>query len=91
MLAIELGYLPLALAQAAAVIAARHLTYPVYLDRLRAYPAEKYLPAARGEPYPRGVAEAIGLSIDTLTAADLRPRPVPRGTVGRLAAVARTA
>ena len=69
-LAIELGCLPLALAQAAAVIAARRLTYSVYLDRLRAYPAGKYLPAARGEPYPRGVAEAIGLSIDTVTAAD---------------------
>jgi tetratricopeptide (TPR) repeat protein len=71
LLAIELGCLPLALAQAAAVIAARHLTYPVYLGRLRAYPAERYLPAARGEPYPRGVAEAIGLSLDTLAAADL--------------------
>jgi tetratricopeptide (TPR) repeat protein len=68
LLATELGCLPLALAQAAAVIAARRLTYPVYLDRLRAYPAEKYLPAARGEPYPRGVAEAISLSIDSVAA-----------------------
>lgn len=66
----ELGHLPLALSQAAAVIAARHLTYPVYLARLRSYPAQKYLPPARGEPYPRGAAEAIGLSIDTVTAAD---------------------
>ena len=96
-LATELGSLPLALAQAAAVIAARHLTYPVYLDRLRAYPAERYLPAARGEPYPRGVAEAIGLSIDTVTAAGWRrhgaasrPRaPVPRAAVGHLPALAR--
>jgi hypothetical protein len=69
-LAIELGYLPLALSQAAAVIATRHLSYRVYLDRLRSYPAEKYLPAAKGEPYPRGVAEAIALSIDTATATD---------------------
>jgi len=69
-LATELGCLPLALAQAAAVIAARRLTYPVYLDRLRAYPADKYLPPAKGEPYPRGVAEAIGLSIDAVAAAD---------------------
>jgi tetratricopeptide (TPR) repeat protein len=68
-LAIELGYLPLALSQAAAVIATQHLTYPVYLSRLRAYPAGKYLPPAKGEPYPRGVAEAIALSIDTVTAA----------------------
>ncbi len=69
-LARELGHLPLALSQAAAVIAARHLTYPVYVGRLRSYPAQKYLPPARGEPYPRGAAEAIGLSIDTVTAAD---------------------
>jgi hypothetical protein len=69
-LAGELGYLPLALSQATAVIAARHLTYPVYLDRLRSYPVKKYLPAARGEPYPSGVAEAIALSIDTITAID---------------------
>ena len=61
-LAEELGHLPLALAQAAAVIAAQHLTYPTYLDRLRAYPTEKYLTRAKGDPYPRGVAEAIGLS-----------------------------
>ena len=53
----------------AAVIATQHLTYPVYLSRLRAYPAGKYLPPAKGEPYPRGVAEAIALSIDTVTAA----------------------
>jgi len=69
-LAEELGQLPLALAQAAAVIAAQHLTYPVYLDRLRAYPTEKYLTRAKGDPYPRGVAEAIGLSVDAVTSAD---------------------
>ena len=69
-LAEELGHLPLALAQAAAVIAAQHLTYPVYLARLRAYPTEKYLTRAKGDPYPRGVAEAIGLSVDAVTSAD---------------------
>ena len=37
-LAAELGYLPLALAQAAAVIAAQHLAYGTYLERLRALP-----------------------------------------------------
>ena len=35
LLAAELGRLPLALAQAAAVIAAQHLDYPTYLQRLR--------------------------------------------------------
>ena len=36
--AAELGYLPLALAQAAAVIAGQHLGYGTYLERLRALP-----------------------------------------------------
>jgi NB-ARC domain/RIP homotypic interaction motif len=53
----EVGHLPLALAQAAAVIKAQRLTYPVYLARLRAYPTGRYLPAAKGDGYPRGVAE----------------------------------
>ena len=70
LLAAELGHLPLALAQAAAVIRARHLGYQVYLTRLRAYPAQQYLPPVKGDPYPRGVAESILLSIDAVTAAD---------------------
>ncbi len=77
-LAGELGQLPLALAQAAAVIAAQHLGYQVYLDRLRAYPTGKYLARAKGDPYPRGVAEAIGLSVDTVTSAE------PTGLTGHL-------
>ena len=79
-LAGELGQLPLALAQAASVIAAQRLTYPVYLGRLRAYPAEKYLPRAKGGAYPRGVAEAIGLSIDAVTAAG--PTGIAGGPTG---------
>ena len=43
LLAGELGRLPLALAQAAAVIAAQHLDYPAYLARLRAKPVEELL------------------------------------------------
>jgi tetratricopeptide (TPR) repeat protein len=66
----ELGHLPLALAQAAAVIRTRHLSYEIYLTRLRAYPVQRYLPATKADPYPRGVAEAILLSIDTVVAAD---------------------
>ena len=38
-LAEELGWLPLALAQAAAVIASQYLPYATYLDRLRRLPA----------------------------------------------------
>lgn len=69
-LADEVDHLPLALAQAAAVIVARRLSYLTYLDRLRSYPAERYLPPAKGGNYPRGVAEAILLSIDTVIATD---------------------
>ena len=60
----ELGFLPLALAQAAAVIAAQHLDYPTYLARLRTVPVQDYLKRATGEPYPHGVAEAIVLALD---------------------------
>jgi tetratricopeptide (TPR) repeat protein len=70
LLAAELGGLPLALGQAAAVIRSWHLSYPVYLTRLRSYPASRYLPPAKGEQYPRGVAEAILLSIDAVAADD---------------------
>jgi hypothetical protein len=35
------------------------------------------LPAARGEPYPQGVAGAIALSIDTVTSADPAARTTP--------------
>jgi hypothetical protein len=80
-LASEVGHLPLALAQAAAVIRVQRLTYPVYLTRLRDYPTQKYLPPAKGAMYPRGVAEAISLSIDAVTTAD------PTGLCGDLLAV----
>ncbi len=69
-LAAEVGHLPLALAQAAAVIAAQRLSYLTYLDRLRSYPTQRYLHPAKGDPYPRGVAEAILLSIDAVTATE---------------------
>ena len=64
--AAELGYLPLALAQAAAVIARQHLGYQTYLDRLRALPSGEYLE----QPYLHGVAEAVLLSLDMIRAAD---------------------
>jgi tetratricopeptide (TPR) repeat protein len=60
----ELGWLPLALAQAAAVVAIDHLDYLAYLTRLRAYPAHKYLSRAKGEPYPHGTAQTITLALD---------------------------
>ena len=53
------GFLPLALAQAAAVIAAQHLDYPAYLARLRAVPVQDLLKRATGDPYTHSAAEAM--------------------------------
>jgi hypothetical protein len=66
----ELGYLPLALAQAAAVIAGQHLRYDTYLARLRALPVRELLQAEKGGQYPRGVAAAVLLSLEGVRADD---------------------
>lgn len=58
----ELGYLPLALAQAAAVVTSRRLTYPDYLSRLRAFPVTDYLPRTQTDPYPDAMTSAILLA-----------------------------
>ena len=68
--AAELGYLPLALAQAAAVIAAQHLAYRTYLDRLRAMPVGELLRPVEAGQYPRGVAAAVLLSLEGVRAGD---------------------
>ncbi len=68
--AAELGHLPLALAQAASVITAQDLAYGTYLERLRTLPVDQYLVGEDVEPYPRGVAEAVLLSLETVWAAD---------------------
>jgi tetratricopeptide (TPR) repeat protein len=64
--AAELGYLPLALAQAAAVIAGQYLSHQTYLERLRALPVGDYLTRERGQPYPHGVAETVLLSLEAV-------------------------
>lgn len=69
-LAEELGYLPLALAQAAAVVAAQRLPYSTYLKRLRSISIDRYLIPRQGEPYPRGVAESVVLSVEAVASAD---------------------
>jgi hypothetical protein len=69
-LARELGYLPLALAQAAGVIAAQDLAYWTYLGQLRAVPVSARLTREAGQPYPAGVAGAIMLSLDSVRAGD---------------------
>jgi hypothetical protein len=69
-LAKELGCLPLALAQASAVIRGQHLPYETYLERLRALPVGDYLTRRAGQPYTHGVAEAVLLSLQAVQAAD---------------------
>ena len=70
LLAGELGRLPLALAQAAAVIAAQHLDYPAYLARLRAKPVEELLLRESAGRYPHGLAAAVLLALDAVRAGD---------------------
>ena len=68
--AAELGHLPLALAQAAAVIAGHRLAYGAYLDRLRTLPVQEHLTRQEGQAYPHGVAGAVLLSLQAVWAAD---------------------
>jgi len=71
--AAELGHLPLALDQAAAVIAGQHLGYAAYLAKLRALPVEDYLVRnedGEEQPHPPGVARAVLLSLEAARAAD---------------------
>jgi tetratricopeptide (TPR) repeat protein len=71
--AAELEHLPLALDQAAAVIAGQHLAYETYLAKLRALPVEDYLVRnddGGEQPYPRGVAGAVLLSRGAARASD---------------------
>jgi tetratricopeptide (TPR) repeat protein len=75
--AVELGDLPLALAQAAAVLSGQRLSYPDYLERLRAIPAGRVLRGISGI-YPKGVAAAL---LDSVRAAE---GGAPDGLAGRL-------
>lgn len=70
LVAAELGHLPLALAQAAAVIAGQRLGYGTYLGRLRAMSAGELLRAEEAGQYPRGVAAAVLLSVEDVHAHD---------------------
>ena len=77
-LAAELGFLPLGMAQAAALIAREHLGYRTYLGRLRALPLADYLGRVEGDAYPYKTAEAIVLSLRSVEEAD------PSGWCARL-------
>jgi transcriptional regulator with XRE-family HTH domain/tetratricopeptide (TPR) repeat protein len=63
----ELGHLPLALAQAAAVIDGQRLNYGTYRERLHAMTVADYLPTVPGDPYPHSAAQAILLSAAGIT------------------------
>jgi tetratricopeptide (TPR) repeat protein len=77
-LAEELGFLPLGLAQAAAVIAREHLGYGTYLGRLGEQLVEDYMRRVEGDAYPYRLAEAIVLSLRAVEAGD------PSGRCARL-------
>jgi tetratricopeptide (TPR) repeat protein len=74
-LAAELGRLPLALAQAAAVIARQRLGYATYLDRLRMLSVGEYLRRVEADPYPRGAAAAVLLSVESAGARERSALP----------------
>ncbi|MER5933920.1 tetratricopeptide repeat protein [Streptomyces sp. NPDC002054] len=92
-LAEELGRLPLALAQVAAVIRSSALGYTTVLARLRATPVDRLLLPHSGDPYPRGAAQATLMGVEDVEAADalagvlagllavLSPGGVPRDVV----------
>jgi hypothetical protein len=86
----HLGQLPLALAQAAAVIGPgrRYPTYQTYLDRLAHVDVGELLPRASGDPYPHGAAEAVLLALDDLNTAD--PGGPARRLLDHLAVLAPT-
>jgi hypothetical protein len=65
-LAADLGYLPLALSQAAAVLVGQNLDYATYRTRLASVQVSEYLTHVEGDSYPLGVAEAITLSMTAI-------------------------
>ena len=71
-IAAELGHLPLALDQAATMIAGQHLGYEPYLAKLRALPKDDLIRKEDGQEqsYPPGVAAAVLLSLEAVRAAD---------------------
>jgi tetratricopeptide (TPR) repeat protein len=73
--AVQLGYLPLALDQAAGMIAKQHMGYAAYLAKLRALSAEDHLIREDEEedeeqPSPPGAAEAVLLAMEAASYAD---------------------
>ncbi len=63
----ELGYLPLALAQAAARISRNDRDFETYLRRYYSLPVSQLLKACPGDTYPHGTVEAILLAVEPFT------------------------
>jgi tetratricopeptide (TPR) repeat protein len=84
-IAAELGYLPLALAQAAAALSNQRLSWQEYLERLRTVPTGHVLRGIRGL-YPKGVAAALLDSVRTAEADETGTtgNGAADGTTGRL-------
>ncbi|WP_112267948.1 FxSxx-COOH system tetratricopeptide repeat protein [Lentzea terrae] len=70
-LAVEVGCLPLALAQAAARIRAAGWSYATYLDRFRKFPVDRYLTRRDGDSYPHGAATTILIALEPFKASEL--------------------
>ena len=70
--AVQLGYLPLALDQAAGMIAKQHVGYAAYLAKLRALSAEDHLVREDEEEQssPPGVAETVLLAMEAASYSD---------------------
>jgi tetratricopeptide (TPR) repeat protein len=85
-LAVELGFLPLGLGQAAALIAREHLDYGTYLGRLRSLSVADYLGRAEGDVYPYRLAEAVILSLRAVE--DHDPSGVRGSLMGLVAVLA---
>jgi tetratricopeptide (TPR) repeat protein len=72
--AVQLGYLPLALDQAAGMIAKQHVGYAAYLAKLRALSAEDHLVREDEDEEeqlpPPGVAETVLLAMEAASYAD---------------------
>ncbi|MEU5674740.1 FxSxx-COOH system tetratricopeptide repeat protein [Micromonospora sp. NPDC047753] len=78
MVARELGQLPLALAQAGAVIRRHRWSFAEYLAGFRSMPLRSLLPRVPGDNYPRTLEEATLLSVSEVEHSD------PNGLVRRL-------
>jgi tetratricopeptide (TPR) repeat protein len=89
-LAEHLGRLPLALAQAGALLGTgrRYPSYQRYLQAMAKVDTGRLLPRTPGDPYPRGLAETVLLSLDDLARTDTGP--AARQLLDRLAVLAPT-